>query len=147
MLWALYCWFCLSSSFLPLSLSCFCPDPAALSFWFAAAAETFRLAVRLWVVGCPPALLPPQSGWARWLVVRACGLDCTVNWLLRWLFAPGGLLLQLTYFPADYFCLSACCVSVPVCSVNWSVSLLRLSFCLLSELACQPVVSQFLFAQ
>ena len=49
-------------------------------------------------VGCPPVGcwlsacgVPPQSGWARWLVVRACGLDCTVNLLFRWLFAPGGL--------------------------------------------------------
>ena len=32
-----------------------------------------RLAVRLWEVGCPPVGVPPQSGWAHSLAVRAWG--------------------------------------------------------------------------
>ena len=85
----------------------------------------------------------PKLGGLVWLAVRARGLGIAVDLLLRWLFAPGGLLLQLAYFSADCSCLSVCYISVPVCSVNWFVSLLRLSSCLFSELICKPAASQF----
>ena len=105
------------------------------------------LVVRLRVVGCPLVVLPPQSGWARWLVVRACGLVVSVNLLFRWLFAPGGHVLQLIYFLADYFGVSACCLSAPVSSVSWSASSLLFSSCLFSELTCQLVPFRRLLVQ
>ena len=73
------------------SFSCLCPDPAALSIGFAAAPVTRWLVVRLSV-----------------LVVR---LTCSrpnvggpVGWLLApvGLYAPGGVVLQLTVFLAVF---------------------------------------------
>ena len=72
---------------LPLSLSFFVLfGPAALSTWFAAA--PVRLAVRLSVVGCPPAASRPKvGGRVGWLFAHV-GM---VNLLLGWLYAPGGM--------------------------------------------------------
>ena len=84
-------WLSLFSFLLPLSLSlCFLPGPAALSVWFAAA--PVRLAVRLWVVGCPPVVSRPKVGG-----------------LVGWLFAPVGLIVQL-------ICYFVCCSRLGACS-------------------------------
>ena len=64
--------------FLPLFL-CFCPGPAALIFWFAAAPGAFQ-------VGCPPV-----GCWLSTYGVPA------LKWVgsLGWLFAPVGVVVQL----------------------------------------------------
>ena len=72
---------------LPLSfVLCLFLGPAALSIWFAAA--LVRLAVRLSVVGCPPAACRPKVGGRVGWLFAPVGL---VNLLLGWLYAPGGL--------------------------------------------------------
>ena len=112
--------FWLSFSLLPFFffLLFICPAFAALSFWFAVVPVTFRLVVRLWVVGCPPAVSPLKVGGLGWLAVRACGRGYSVDLLFRWLSALGGLLMQSNYFTADCLCLSACCTSASVFSVS-----------------------------
>ena len=95
----------LSSS---LSLSLFSPVPAALSIRFAAAPEVLRLAVRLWVVGCPPLASRPKVGGPVGWLFAPVGL-CTFNLLLRWLSRLGACIT------VD---LVSCCVPALVYSVS-----------------------------
>ena len=136
----------LSSSFLSLSLVCL-SGFRGVKLLVRCGTGTFRLVVRLWVVGCPPAVSRPKVGGLGWLAVRACGLGYSVDLLFRWLFAPGGLLMQSTYFTADCLCLSACCSSASVFSVSWFVSLFLFRSCVFSELSCQPADLQLLCFQ
>ena len=114
-----------------LSLSLVClPGFRGVKLLVRCVTVTFRLAVRLWVVGCPPAVSRPKVGGLGWLVVRSCGLDYSVDLLFLWLFALGGLAMQSIYVLLVVFVVQLAALQLR-CSQRAD-----LSACFLSGLAC-----------